>query len=178
MEISQLLNFGPIFDDLDSLVHRAKELRTKLNPLKEGHLICGGYGMQVQVSDSVERPVKSQKPVFLACSSVSQQLSRDLLHSPDHGNVVGIEYAYALDMLSWNNEVVVLPGGPVVAKGHVFVVGEEELGIFALLSLAGNFAKYATIVDLGLGGAGIGHHAYVSHRSNCGTAEIESNILQ
>ena len=38
MEISQLLNFGPIFDDLDSLVHRAKELRTKLNPLKEGHL--------------------------------------------------------------------------------------------------------------------------------------------
>ena len=32
--------------------------------------------MQMQVSDSVERPVKSQKPVFLACSSVSQQLEQ------------------------------------------------------------------------------------------------------
>ena len=32
--------------------------------------------MQMQVSDSVERPMKSQKPVFLACSSVSQQLEQ------------------------------------------------------------------------------------------------------
>ena len=31
--------------------------------------------------------------------------------------------------MSRNDEVVVLPGGPVVAEGHVLVVGEEELGI-------------------------------------------------
>ena len=69
------------------------------------------------------------------CIVIRTNLSRDLLHSPDHGNVVGIEYAYALDMLSWNNEVVVVAGRPVVTEGHVFVISEEELGIYRIDSL-------------------------------------------
>ena len=95
--------------------------------------------------------MKSQEPVLLACTSVRQQLeqilppltsaywhslvsirtnlSGNLLHSPDHGNAVRIEHADAFDVISRNDEVVVLPGGPVVAEGHVLVVGEEELGI-------------------------------------------------
>ena len=149
--------------------------------------------------------MKSQEPVLLTCTSVRQQLehklspcleyiynlvsirtdlSGDLLHSPDHWNVVRIEYADAFDVISRNDKVVVLPGGPVVAEGHVLVVGEEELGIcirvchslttsvlcivnphmivvlptFALIPLAGNFAKDAAGVVLGHGGAGARVH--------------------
>ena len=80
---------------------------------------------------------------------------------------------------------MVVAGRPVVTEGHVFVISEEELGIyridslitsrqligltvmssqthptwwyrtFALIPLAGNFAKDAALADLGLGGAGV-----------------------
>ena len=66
---------------------------------------------------------------------IPTDLSRDLLHSPDHGNVAGIEHADTFDVISWNNEVVVVPGRPVVTEGHVFVIGEEELGICRIDSL-------------------------------------------
>ena len=74
---------GPFFDDLHSTVHRAKQFRAELNPLKEGHLIRGGYGVQVQVPDCVKRPVEPEETVVVDCSPVSQQLLRDLLHSPE-----------------------------------------------------------------------------------------------
>ena len=95
-------------------------------------------------------------------------------------------------MTSWNDEVVVFAGGPVVAEGHVFVVGEEQLGIyvneealdrqdmkepchstvrstFALISLAGNLAEDAAMVDVGSGVAGTRHHVRVAHGRHCGS---------